>query len=127
EAKTESGKPTLKTLENSAIVAEGDAAETDVYTITTTTELTNVTGFRLDVFPIPGSPNSLGRSIDGKFVLFGFAVESVANGKSTPIQLSKVDGSSERPGFGANLLLRPRANGIGGWSGESKNGEPAIA
>ncbi len=128
EFKAESGKPTLRSLEDASIVAEGDIAETDTYVVVGQTEVTNITGIRLDVLPITGSSNQLGRSADGKFVLHSFSVELTnPDGSSKPVEFRKVNASSELAGFKASLLLSPRSNGIGGWSAVSTNGEATTA
>ncbi|MBA4149399.1 MAG: DUF1553 domain-containing protein [Verrucomicrobia bacterium] len=126
EAKAESGKPVLKASNENSIVTEGEIAEADTFVVVAQTELTNINGIRLEVLPIPGSTNQLGHSKDGTFVLNTLNLEVVAKAgkRLQSVEFSKVSGSAARSGFAATLLLRPRENVIGGWSAESKTGEP---
>lgn len=63
-----------------SILASGPLPPTDVYTITALTNLSGITGFRLEVFEDPTLPfNGPGRQpINGNFVLSEFTVDAVA-------------------------------------------------
>jgi len=81
------GGATLKILPDSSILAQGTNPATDVYTIEATTELKDITGFRLEAIPDPSLPNQgAGRAADGNFVLGRFAVTA-----------APVDASSNSP------------------------------
>jgi len=125
--RSESGRPQFTVSGEGAILTEGEIAETDTYVVSGQVALNTIRGVQLEVFTIPGTTNRLGLSQEGTFVLNTLDLE-IRHGQGTrQVTFQKVNASSERPGFKANLLLRPRENGIGGWSGLSKTGEVATA
>jgi hypothetical protein len=72
-----------------SIVAGGNSPHQAVYTITAETDLTDITGFRLEVLPQDGLPNrGPGRAPDGNFVLT--ELEVFAAPKSNPKQAQPV-------------------------------------
>ena len=71
---------TLTELGDLSILASGTSPLTDVYTITTSTALSGITGFRIEMLENGALPtNGPGRMANGNFVLTNFAVDAVAN------------------------------------------------
>jgi mono/diheme cytochrome c family protein len=96
---SKSGATLAKQSDNS-ILAGGTRGATDVYTITATTELKDVTAFRLEALPEASLPNKgPGRGDDGNFVLNDFKVglqpagqiEGKVRGRFIRISLSGVN------------------------------------
>lgn len=81
---TSTNGATLTIVSDGSILASGTNPDTAVYTITAYTNLTNITGFRLDALldgSLPGAPASGGpgrRPNNGNFVLTEFEVDAVA-------------------------------------------------
>jgi hypothetical protein len=74
EARSAAGA-TLTIQADGAILASGNNPSTDIYTITTTTELLGITGVRLEALPDPSLPSSgPGRVFNGNFALNEFQV-----------------------------------------------------
>ena len=125
---TKSGTVALSGSDDGIIVAEGKMAREEIYTLVANTTLTNLTGIRVEVFPLAGSTNhSLGRSPDGNFVLGNVKVE--VSSKTQPkkaIEYGKATASAVRSGFRPEGAIAKSANDSNGWSAKSTNGEPAI-
>lgn len=80
-AKSEGGA-TLEKLDDISLRAEGTNPANDVYTITATTNLKDITGFRLEVIPDP----TVGRAPDGNFFLSRFGVTAAPrDDESSPV------------------------------------------
>jgi hypothetical protein len=76
---TTDGASTLSILPDGSILASGSGAEFETYSVTATTPLTGITGFRLEVLEDASlTSNGPGRSVDGNFVLREFTVEATA-------------------------------------------------
>jgi hypothetical protein len=75
---TSSGGSTLTALGDNSILAGGMLPDTDVYTITALTSLSEITGFRLEVLEDPSLPtDGPGRQpTNGNFVLTEFTVDA---------------------------------------------------
>src|SRR5260221_12190256 len=72
-----------------SITASGKPPAADTYTIESTTLLTGITGFRLEVIPGSGAAIGPGRTAHGNFVLSSFKVETVGpDGQTNLIKLS---------------------------------------
>ena len=70
-----SGGASLTRQKDGSILAGGENPSPDTYTITATTELTGITGFRLEVLPDSRLPsNGPGRAVNGNFALNEFRV-----------------------------------------------------
>jgi hypothetical protein len=64
------GGATLRKLSDGSVLAAGDNPAPDTYTITGSTELNGITGFRLEVLPDSSLPcGGPGRAINGNFAL----------------------------------------------------------
>jgi hypothetical protein len=75
ELTSESGVP-FRVLDDGSLMAGGEAADNDVYTITAHLPLTAITAIRLETLPDDALPNAAaGRADDGSFVLSKFVAE----------------------------------------------------
>ncbi|MBS0262976.1 MAG: PEP-CTERM sorting domain-containing protein [Planctomycetes bacterium] len=75
---TSTGGTTLTVQGDQSILASGPNPNTSIYSVTVTTNLTGITGFRLEVLEDPSLPkNGPGRSFTGNFVLTEFTVDAV--------------------------------------------------
>jgi len=75
---------TFRVLEDGVIVAEGPAAESETYTLNFETDLSGLTGFRLEALPHDDLPRKgPGRSDNGQFVLTEFGLAQGAVGSDT--------------------------------------------
>jgi len=77
-----SGGASLTRQPDGSILAGGENASPDTYTITATTDSTGITGFRLEVLPdgsLPG--HGPGRAVNGNFALNEFRVTAAPLGK----------------------------------------------
>ncbi len=80
EAKSKNGATLTKQADGS-LLAGGKLAPTDVYTVKLKTDLTGITGIRLEVLPDPSLPaQGPGRSPNGNLVLTNFKVDVKATG-----------------------------------------------
>ncbi|MCA9271019.1 MAG: hypothetical protein KDA41_21205, partial [Planctomycetales bacterium] len=62
-----------------SLLASGPAASVETYTITALTDLTAITGFRIEMLDDPSLPSGgPGRASNGNFVLLEFAVSHQA-------------------------------------------------
>jgi hypothetical protein len=125
---TKSKTITLTEREDGIIDAAGKMAREEVYTLVANTGLTNLTGIRVEVFPLPGSTNhALGRSADGNFVLASIQVEiSSKTEEKKVIEYGKATATTVRGGFRAEGAITRSPNDSNGWSAKSTNGESAI-
>ncbi len=70
--------PTLTVQGDNSILASGTAPGSSIYTMTSSSLLTGVTGFRLEVLADPSLPaNGPGRFSNGNFVLTEFTVDAI--------------------------------------------------
>ncbi|MBW3538794.1 MAG: PSD1 and planctomycete cytochrome C domain-containing protein, partial [Planctomycetes bacterium] len=75
----------LKKLEDSSLLAGGDFPATDIYTVTTRTDIGEITAFRLEVLTDPSLPDGgPGRAKPGNFILSEFKVEAAAGDPPAP-------------------------------------------
>jgi hypothetical protein len=104
------GGATLRKLPDGSILAGGDNPSPDRYTITVQTELSGITGFRLEVRPDPSLPSGgPGRAVNGNFALNEFCVTA-----------------SPRSGQGEAVAARLR-NPVASFSQETYGGWPVAA
>jgi WD40 repeat protein len=114
------GKSTFEKQPDRSIVASGDLARGEVQ-VTTTTDLTGLTAFRLEVLPFEGLPqNGPGRASDGNFVLTQFEVFAAPKDRPTemkPIKLVNPLADFSQEGFPvANTINGDRTNQGTGWA-----------
>jgi hypothetical protein len=82
---------TLSVLGDGSVLAGGPNPATSVYTVTASTSLSGITGFRLEVFADPSLPDSgPGRFANGNFVLTEFQVDAsqAVSGVPEPLSLT---------------------------------------
>jgi hypothetical protein len=87
---TSAAGATLEMTGDRSIVASGNLADKDTYTVVARTPHAGITGFRLEVVAEPGDPPLFpGRAENGNFTLSGFAVKWSEAGKSagSPVRL----------------------------------------
>lgn len=102
---------TLNILEDSSILASGNAPAKDVYTITTNLPMAGITAIRLEVLPDDSLPKKgPGRAGNGNFVLTEFSVNyrREPQGKAQPIVLDQPSATIEQ------TILADGSPG-GGW------------
>ncbi len=94
----------LKVQEDQSILASGPSGDTNTYTIKSKTELSGVTGFRVELLPDKSLPKSgPGRAGNGNFVLSEFKVAMVdSEGKRTPLKFVKAQATFEQEDGGNN-------------------------
>jgi hypothetical protein len=96
------------TVENDIVVASGKNPPTDTYSIWVETNLTNVTGFRLEVLDDPDPDEGPGRAKNGNFLLSEFSLKFInSKGEATPIRF--INASAD-----AAQSEHPPANAIDG-------------
>src|SRR5262249_52456529 len=111
-------------------LASGPAIEPEQYVFVANTQLTGITGIRLEVLPDPSLPKQgPGRSSDGNFVLTQFRVAiAPADEKeqqNTPVILNRVIADYSQGGHPVTNTL----DGVGqwGWGVAGAIGKPHVA
>ena len=90
---------TLTVLDDSSVLATGNAPASDTYTVTTPLPIANVTAIRLEVLPDDALPQKgPGRAGNGNFVLTEFAINYRRDpqGKAQPIVLDQPTATIEQ-------------------------------
>ena len=107
-----SGGATLQVQPDLSVLSTGTNPAKDTYTLTLTTDQTNLTGLRLTALRHPSLPgNGLSRG-NGNFVLTGLRVALVdKDGKLQPIKLASAIADFSQPGYPVESLLQPRGPG----------------
>jgi hypothetical protein len=129
---TSSGGSTLRKLPDGSILAGGENPSPDTYTITAQTDLSGITGFRLEALPDPSLPRmGPGRASNGNFALDEFRVTtSLRNGqgKALPVKLRNpvTDFSQESHG-GWHVAAVLDGDPKTGWSIDPQEGQPHVA
>ena len=125
------GGATLKLLPDGSILAGGKNPAADAYELTTNTDLTGITGVRLEVLSDPSLPaGGPGRDAEGNFFLSDFDVQAAPVDKPTSAQKivfkssSADESQNSRYGFEnlANDLPKPK-----GWSIDVTNDKTTPA
>ncbi len=76
---------TMTELVDNSILLSGINPDRDTYSVTASTNLSGITGFRLEVLEHPSLPDlGPGRAFNGNFVLTNFAVDGVAAVAAVP-------------------------------------------
>jgi hypothetical protein len=129
---TSAGGATLRKLPDGSILAGGENPSPDTYTIAAQTDLSAITGFRLEAIPDPSLPGmGPGRASNGNFALNEFRVmASTRNGqsKAIPVKLRNpaADFSQETHG-GWPVAAALDGNPKTGWSIDPLEGKPHAA
>ncbi len=127
---TSRGHATMTTQPDGSVLVTGDWPNNDVYTLELSTELSGVTGIKLEVLPDESLPeNGPGRAplhATGDFMLSEFEVSAApANGELQPVKPSKASHSFASQNRSAEAALDGRADT--GWSIGPRTGEPHQA
>lgn len=111
------GEVTFKKLPDGSWIANGADPATETYTVTTKTDLPEITGFRLDVLADKSLPKSgPGRAANGNFVLTGIKVEHV---QPVSIADATADFSQDKFSIKSVLYRDPKA----GWGVQPQVGK----
>lgn len=106
---------TLTIGEDAVISSSGKSPPTDTYTLEIETALTNVTGFRLEVFDDPDLDKGPGRATNGNFVVSEFTAKIVnAKGESKSVLLTNATADAEQKEHPPGNAID--ANTSTGWS-----------
>lgn len=112
--------------EDNSLLAAGSIPPVSEYTVTTKTDLTNITGFRLEALTDPNLPASgPGRATNGNFVLTAFSVEAapvVSGGKTNMVALTNATADFSQPGFPVTAAIDGSPNKKEGWAVEDLPG-----
>lgn len=98
-----SGGATLTRLDDESILASGQQAARDTYTVNFVTGLTGITAFRLEALTDPSLPkNGPGRAADGNLVLTEFNVKAARPtdpGTSEPVPFAEAIAAYSQEGY----------------------------
>lgn len=94
----------LEIQEDKSVLASGPTGATNAYTVNVTTQLSGVTGIRIELLPHQSLPHGgPGRASNGNFVLSELKVASVdAEGNRTPLRFVKAQATFEQADGGKN-------------------------
>ncbi len=102
---TSAGGATLRQLDDNSILASGTNPFTDVYTVEADTDLTTLTGLRVEVLSDPSLPQGgPGRDPDGNFFLSNVEVTVAPRDGSFPAQPVKWKGADADESQGAYTI-----------------------
>ena len=119
---TSEGGATLSLLPDDSILAGGKNPDADTYTVQASTNLTGITGVRIEVLSDPSLPNGgPGRDSDGNFFLSDFEAEArPAGGKGAPqvIQFKGAEADEAQGGYEIKRIVgkRGKQEGLQGWA-----------
>jgi len=107
------GGATLTTQADSSVLASGKNPQADTYKLVAKTELTRLTGVRVEVLPDASLPKGgPGRDPDGNFFLSDFEMQ--IDGKPVIWKSSIADESQD--GYSAKGITAKRDGGLSGWA-----------
>jgi mono/diheme cytochrome c family protein len=113
-----------------SLLGAGSVPPFSAYTVTARTDLTNITGFRLEAIADPNLPfNGPGRAANGNFVLteFEVAAASASGGQSNAIPLQHATADYSQPGFPVSDAIDGIATNKGGWSVDDLPGRRNVS
>jgi len=107
-------------LEDHSLLAGGSVPPFSIYTITAKTDLTNITGFRLEALTDANLPaNGPGRAKNGNFVLTEFAVEAApanSTNKNLAIPLQNATADFSQANFPVTAAIDGITTNKTGWA-----------
>ena len=110
------GGATLAEQTDGSVLASGKNPQADTYKIAAKTEVTQLTGVRLEALPDPNLPHSgPGRDPDGNFFLSDFEMQ--IDGRPVIWKSSMADESQE--GYSAKGIVSKKAGQLAGWAIDS--------
>ncbi len=121
----------LTPLPDGSILASGTVADTDIYTLTATTESHGITAIRLEVLPdktLPGK--GPGRSKGGEFALTHLAVAAgPVDGSKEPTSVAPVGGQGgfQRENGPVANVIAAKSDPAAGWAIKPETGKPHVA
>jgi len=111
---------TFRRLSDGSILAAGETADSDTYTLHFATLLSVLQAIRLETIPDPSLPAAgSGRGAEGKFVLSGLQLTS----EETPVPLSRASADFTAENFNVNAVLADKDKPAPGWSTDAKSNE----
>ena len=113
-------------LEHHSLLAAGSVPPISAYTIIAKTDLTNITGFRLEALSDPNLPASgPGRAANGNFVLTQFSVAAAPisdHTKTSPVPLQNATADFSQAGFPVTAAIDGKSDKKTGWAAEDLPG-----
>ncbi len=118
---------TLTVEADKSVLASGQNVAYDTYTLTATTPLTGITGFRLEALPDPSLPgDGPGRAVNGNFALMRFRVAAQpvnGQGAQTEVALCNPVADFSQEGYGGWPISAALGDTPGkGWSVDPQEG-----
>lgn len=117
-----------KVLENGSVLLSGKVPDGSTYTVELTTDLPRIASLQLEALThpsLPGKGPGRGEAARPNFVLQGFNVELLRNGKSEPIKLKNARADFSQDGWPVTKLLD--GNPKTGWAINPQFGKPHWA
>ncbi len=118
---TSAGGASLALQEDGSILAGGKNPEADTYTVEPRTQLTGITGVRLEVMNDSTLPHGgPGRDADGNFVLTAFEVDAAPADKSqsvSRVEFKDAVANGAQQGYGINQVIK-KSSWTTGWAVE---------
>lgn len=113
-------------LDDHSLLGGGSVPPFSAYTVRAKTDLTNITGFRLEALTDPNLPAfGPGRAPNGNFVLTAFSVEAAPNepnAKTNPVPLQNATADFSQPGFPISATIDGKDDKTTGWAVEDLPG-----
>ena len=114
-AVTSSGGATLTRLPDGSYLAGGKNPSLDVYTVVAAVHQVIITGILLEAMPHESLPGqSLGRHVNGNYVLSEFEAEVVSGGVAKPVKFAKATASYSQPNWPIENVIDGKAQT--GWA-----------
>ena len=117
-------------MDDHSLLGAGSVPPFSAYTVTAKTDLTNITGFRLEAIADPNLPfNGPGRAANGNFVLTEFEVAAApyAGGKTNAVPLQHATADYSQNGFSVTDAIATNVNKKGGWSVDDLPGRRNVS
>jgi Protein of unknown function (DUF1553)/Protein of unknown function (DUF1549)/Planctomycete cytochrome C len=115
---------TLSAQPDGSVLASGAMPKSSMYEFTASTNLTNITGFRLELLPDPSLPGGgSGRGADGKGVVTLFEVRTAGR----KIDLSRITADFKSEESELELVIRPADQLKRGWGVNPEMAKPHYA
>ncbi|MEX2560962.1 MAG: hypothetical protein WD403_13660, partial [Pirellulales bacterium] len=125
------GGATLTRQDDGSILVAGENPPTDKYTLAGQTDLTGITGIRLEVLPDDSLPaKGPGRAGNGNFVLNEIALTAAPAAdaaQAKPVALKNAQSSFAQEGTPAAKAIDGDPKGASGWAISPKFGEAHVA
>ncbi|QEG42637.1 DUF1549 domain-containing protein [Roseimaritima ulvae] len=114
-----SNKAVLRSGQDRSITAEG-SKEKGIYTVTVKTQLSGITGFRLEALPVPELPGGgPGLPANGNFVVTEFqatAAPADQPDKAVAVKFKTTAADFSQNGFSPAAMVDGKTNDQGGWA-----------